>query len=123
MKTVFLLLTLFPALSCMAQAWNLNECLLYALENNKELFSSQYGTDVRMLEHKSVQGRLFPEISTNANLDYYWKVPVQTLPGELTGQPAGTFITVPTTTSHAGSYGLNVKLNLVNPLHFHKTAR
>lgn len=115
MKATFLLLTLFPALSCMAQDWNLDKCLSYALENNSQLLSSQYGTEIQSMERKSIQGRLFPEISANANLDYYWKVPVQTLPGELIGQSPGTFITVPTTTTHAGSYGVDVKLNLINP--------
>ncbi len=115
MKAVLLILTLFPALSCMSQDWSLDKCLSYALENNKQLLSSRYGTDIQSMERKSVQGKLFPEISANANLDYYWKVPVQTLPGELVGQSPGTFITVPTTTTHAGSYGLDVKLNLINP--------
>lgn len=115
MKAVFLILTLFPALSCMAQEWNLDKCLSYAMENNKNLLSGQYSTNIQRIERKSVQSRLFPELSANANLDYYWKLPVQTLPGELVGQSAGTFITVPTTTTYAGSYGLNLTLNLVNP--------
>jgi outer membrane protein TolC len=115
MKTAFLILTLFPALSCMAQEWNLDKCLSYSLENNKQLLSSRYGAKIQSMERKSIQGRLFPEISANANFDYYWKVPVQTLPGELVGQSPGTFITVPTTTTHAGSYGVDVKLNLINP--------
>lgn len=85
------------------------------MENNKNLLSGQYSTNIQRIERKSVQSRLFPELSANANLDYYWKLPVQTLPGELVGQSAGTFITVPTTTTYAGSYGLNLTLNLVNP--------
>lgn len=115
MKTALLILTLFPVLSCPAQEWNLDKCLSYALENNKQLLSSQYAAEIQSMERKSVQSILFPEISANANLDYYWRVPVQTLPGELVGQSAGTFITVPTTTTHAGSYGIDVKFNLINP--------
>ncbi|MDR1557856.1 MAG: TolC family protein [Tannerellaceae bacterium] len=114
MKALFLLLTLFPALSCLAQEWNLDKCLSYALENNKELLSSQYGVDIQRIERKTVQSNLFPEISVNAGLDYYWKVPVQTLPGELAGESPGTFITVPTTTTHAGNYSLDMWLNLFN---------
>lgn len=101
-------------LSCMAQEWNLDKCLSYALENNKELLSSRYDVDIQRIECKTIQSNLFPEISANAGLDYYWKVPVQTLPGELIGEIPGTFITVPTTTTYAGSYSLDMRLNLVN---------
>ncbi|MCD7937626.1 MAG: TolC family protein [Tannerellaceae bacterium] len=114
MKYVITFLTIIQTLYCHAQDWNLEQCLLYGLENNRQLLSKQYTADIQRIEHKSIQGKLLPEISANANLDYYWKVPVQTLPGELVGQSPGTFITVPTSTSHAGSYGVDVKLNLIN---------
>jgi Outer membrane protein len=110
-----LLLTLFSTLSCMAQEWNLDECLSYALRNNQELISHQYDMDIQKLNHKSAKGRLFPELNASAGLDYYWKVPMQTLPGELVGELQGTFIAVPTTTTYAGSYSLDMRMNIINP--------
>jgi Outer membrane protein len=114
MKVAFLLLTIFPALSCMGQDWTLDKCLSYALEHNKELLSSQYGIDIKQVERQTIQGKLFPEVGANAGLDYYWQVPVQALPGELVGELPGTFITVPTTTTHAGNFSLDIRLNLIN---------
>lgn len=115
MKQIFLILIIsLPAISCIAQDWNLDRCLSYAVRNNKDLISHKYDISISREERISNQSKLLPVIDVNASLEYYWKVPVQTLPGELIGRENDTFITVPTSTNYSGNYSLNIHLNMIN---------
>ncbi|WAC13479.1 TolC family protein [Dyadobacter pollutisoli] len=97
-----------------AQSWSLEKCLNYAREHNPELQVSRSKLSGAAIDHKSATARLIPKIVGNGALDHYWKIPVQVFPGQLVGQPEGTFVPVRLGTPWMGNIGLEADLNLID---------
>ncbi len=108
-----LVLMLIPQLAW-GQEWNLEKCIQYALENNKELISKSHKIDIDRIEKKREISKLFPRISFDLNLNNYWKLPVQYYPGELVGLEPGTTAAVRYGTNWMSNYTLNLDLPLVD---------
>lgn len=113
----------FPVVLCLglftvpvnAQEWPLEKCMEYAAQHNHSLLAK--GGSVRAAEsgRKDAVAQLMPEIDGTASLDHYWQIPVQAFPGELLGQPAGSFIPVRMGTPWMGNFGVEARLKLVDP--------
>lgn len=103
------------ATSVGAQEWTLDACMDYALQHQGELRTSKAEMRASSFGEKSAKAALLPEISGIASIDHYWKIPVQVLPGELLGQPPGTFVPVRFGTPWMGNYGMEASLELANP--------
>ncbi len=109
----FFLLLLIVKNPAHAQTWSLDSCIAYAQKHNLSLLASTESLKASEIQKKSSIAQLVPEITANANIDNYWQIPVQVLPGELIGQP-GKFIPVRMGTPWMGSYGLEASLKLVD---------
>ncbi|TCC96962.1 TolC family protein [Pedobacter hiemivivus] len=97
------------------QQWTLAKCIDYAQQNNLPIQSRQKLSLAADWERKSVTGRLAPKIELKAGIDHYWEIPVQVFPGELVGQPSGTYVPIKLGTPWMGNIGLEANLNLVDP--------
>lgn len=109
MRKQFLLLAILSGLSgsVSSQSWTLDSCLSYARSNNKELFVKWQENQSVKWDKKIVQAKLFPQISLSASTDYYWKIPVQSYPGELIGQQTGTTVAIPIGSTWMANYGID----------------
>lgn len=94
--------------------WNLEKCLVYATEHNKELEVERSRSALAVTETGDSKARLLPTISAAASLDHYWQIPVQVFPGELTGQPQGTFIPVRLGTPWMGNASLQAEMPAID---------
>ena len=116
-------ISFFPVFGCLiflpwiaaAQHWTLDKCIDYAQQNNLLMQSKQKLSLAADWERKSVIGRLAPKIDGKVGIDHYWEIPVQVFPGELVGQPAGTYVPIKLGTPWMGNIGIEANLNLVDP--------
>ncbi len=98
-----------------AQTFSLEACIAYGLEHSTTLLASAASVDYQHAGHRETIGALLPEISATAGIDNYWKIPVQAFPGELVGQPEGTFVPVRMGTPWTGNYGAEATLSILDP--------
>lgn len=94
--------------------WTLERCLQYAVSHNKGLIVSGQQIALSTIEAGQSKARLLPTVTGSASLDHYWQIPVQVFPGELVGQPQGTFIPVRLGTPWMGNAGLQADLSLID---------
>ncbi|MHA4740771.1 TolC family protein [Dyadobacter sp. MSC1_007] len=95
-------------------SWTLEQCLQYAASHNKDLIISRRQIRLATIEASQAKAKLLPTITGSASLDHYWQIPVQVFPGELVGQPQGTFIPVRLGTPWMGNAGLQADLSLID---------
>jgi outer membrane protein TolC len=107
-----LLLTLPASLSLFAQ-WDLNRCLEFTKENNKELLAQKERISVSNYEKKIAISKFIPEMNFSMESDYYWKIPVESYPGEIFGLTSER-VTIATGTKLSGNYGININWNLID---------
>lgn len=126
--TLVLLLSLSTAAAqdvASPSGWTLEQCLQYAADHNKELAVSTRQTTLACTSSALARARLLPTVSGTASLDHYWQIPVQVFPGELAGQPQGTFVPVRLGTPWMGNAGVQADLALIDAATWQqmKTAR
>lgn len=90
-----------------AQEWTLDSCISYAQQNNKDLLIKSQDAHIAKWDKKIEQSKLLPQINLLAVADYYWKIPVQSYPGELLGQQSGTTVAIPIGTTWMANYGID----------------
>jgi outer membrane protein TolC len=97
-----------------AQHFSMRQCLEYAASHNPELVLQGSRMSTAELESKATQSRFLPRLEGSAAMDHYWQIPVQVFPGQLLGQPEGSYIPVRLGTPWTGSYGIEASLDLVD---------
>lgn len=103
-----------------SKLWDLEMCIEYAKENNKELLSQTQRMKLSEFEVKNSKSKLIPEIEGTVELNHYWAIPVQVFPGELVGQPAGTYIPVELGTPFMGNIGVQANWTILDPSLYQK---
>nr|WP_295876903.1 TolC family protein [uncultured Chitinophaga sp.] len=93
---------------------SLQQCLDYAGTHHQELLAKAHSAAAAVQDRKAATAKLLPDITVTAAVNNYWKIPVQIFPGELAGQPAGTFVPVRMGTPWMGNYGAEATLPLVD---------
>ncbi len=112
MKKILLsLLWMLPAGSPLSAQWDLSRCLEFAKENNKELLAQKEQTSVSNYEKKMAASKFIPDIHLSMESDYYWKIPVESYPGEIFGLSSER-VTIATGTKLSGNYGVHIQWNL-----------
>ena len=73
---------------------SVKECVDYAAKNNLQVKNAI--TDLKQQEqtNRGVTAAALPQVAVSGNITDYLKLPVSLLPGEIIGQPAGTFVPV-----------------------------
>jgi outer membrane protein len=114
-KTFLLFLSMATVQTVSAQpTWTLEQCLQYAAGHNKDLTISREQIALSTIEASQSKAKLLPTVTGTASLDHYWQIPVQVFPGELVGQPQGTFIPIRLGTPWMGNAGLQADLSLID---------
>lgn len=92
------------------QAWTLQNCIDYALENNIQLQQSKLATLQNKLSVEQSKAALFPSLSFSTNQNMSWRPNSQSTIN-LTN---GTMTSTKSTVNYNGSYGLNANMTLWN---------
>jgi outer membrane protein len=83
------------------------ESVEYAMKNNVQVKNALIGINIQEQTNRELTAAAYPQINGSVGLTDFLKIPVNLLPGELAGQPAGTFIPVQFGTKWSGNYGVN----------------
>lgn len=100
MKFILISLIVLSSISIRAQEnpqgksynFNLQECLEYAYRNNDSVKNAQLDVQSAKYRVKETIGIGLPQVSGTASLQDFLKIPTTLIPGEVFGEPAGTFI-------------------------------
>lgn len=90
--------------------WTLQDCIIYALDNNIQINQSRITTAQNQLDVTQSKASLFPSLSFSTNQNGSWR-PFSESTVNLSN---GTMTTTRNTTSYNGSYGLNASMTLWN---------
>lgn len=74
--------------------YTLAQCVEYARVNNPNIKIARVNEQISESQTQQVIGRNLPQVSVSGSVLDNVKIPVQLLPGELAGQPSGTFIPI-----------------------------
>ncbi|HTD98062.1 MAG TPA: TolC family protein [Mucilaginibacter sp.] len=95
--------------------FTVQDCINYAYEHQDSVINAKL--DVRSAEYnvKETIGRGLPQVSGTAGFQDYLKIPTTLLPGEIFGQPAGTFIPVKFGVKYQSNLGVNASQIIFDP--------
>ncbi|ATR99612.1 TolC family protein [Porphyromonas gingivalis] len=103
-KLLIIIVLLFFSLPGISQEWTLENCILYAKKNNKELVEKLTANKISKIEETIEYTELFPKMFLDFSTDHYWKIPVESYPAELLGGEEGTTVKIPIGTPWMSSY-------------------
>lgn len=110
---VLAILNILP-LSIKSQDWTLDDCISYARSNNKELLEKKSNYNIYKVNETIEYSSLLPEFDFSMTSEHYWKIPVQSYPGELLGGEEGSTVKIPIGTPWMSNYGINMKLKVLD---------
>jgi outer membrane protein len=95
--------------------FTVQDCINYAYEHQDSVINAKL--DVRSAEYhvKETVGQGLPQVSGTAGFQDYLKIPTTLLPGEIFGQPAGTFIPVKFGVKYQSNLGINASQIIFDP--------
>ena len=117
MKKYFLglLLLLFAGRSPAQNRFpSLESCLRYAFQHRPDLQNERLSETVAKNQQKLAATALYPQLKAVSTFDDYLSLPVQLIPAEIFGGPAGQFQRIQFGTQYNFSYGLEANLPLLN---------
>lgn len=105
---------LFAANSAIAQtgtkhAFTVKECVDYAHKNNVQVKNALLSVQIQQQVNRDVTAAALPSLSGVVSGNDYLKIPTSLLPGEIFGQPAGTYIPVQFGTKYNANAGLQLQ--------------
>jgi len=80
----------------------------YGMKNSSQVKNALLDVLIQDQYNKDVTSAALPQISASGNLTDYLNIPTNLLPGELAGQPAGTFIPVQFGTKYNANGGITL---------------
>lgn len=107
-------ITAFATHANAQQSFTLDQTLQYALENNANVKKARIDQTIADKKVKETIGIGLPQIDLQGSYNYFLNIPVQLLPGELAGQPAGTYIPVKFGQKQSATGGVTVSQLLFN---------
>lgn len=110
-KLVLMMIFAGAALATSAQenAFTAKEAVDYALKHTAQVRNALLGVQIQQQTNREVTSAALPQVNGNLNYTNYLNIPVTLLPGELAGQPAGTYLPVQFGVKHNLSYGVDVQ--------------
>lgn len=76
------------------QEFTVQQAIEYAHRNNVQVKNALLNVQIQKQTNRDITAAALPNITGNMNMTNYLKLPVSLLPGEIFGQPAGTYIPV-----------------------------
>ncbi len=110
----WILCLLLAAGTAMAQtgvkhAFSVKECIDYAHKNNVQVKNALLNVQIQREVNRDVTAAALPSVSGVISGNDYLKIPTSLLPGEIFGQPAGTYIPVQFGTKFNANAGLQLQ--------------
>lgn len=124
MKSYFTLALLFIGSVAFGQnteaggAYSLDECIQFALENNKNIQNAQLGFEASRYKVGEILADGLPQINASADLGYNFKVPTSFIPAEFFGGEPGTFSPVQFSPAYNGTASLNLNQMIFDGSYF-----
>ncbi|WP_448887330.1 TolC family protein, partial [Enterobacter hormaechei] len=75
-------------------AFSVEQCIEYAVKNNYSVKNALLGVKIQEQTNKAFTASALPTISGSAGFTDYIDIPTSLIPGQIFGQPPGTFIPV-----------------------------
>lgn len=104
----------FLSQALQGQELDLKACVTYALERSHSLLEMEWDAELASMDERDAKSFVIPEIQARGNMDYYWRIPVLAVPGELVGEP-GEVRPVRFGTPWMGEAGVQAQWNLLDP--------
>lgn len=106
--------TAFSAVSFAQQTFTIDESWQYAIEHNVNVQKAKIDQTIAEHKVKETTGIGLPQIDAQGKYTNFLNVPVQLLPAEIVGGPAGTYIPVQFGQKHSGSASATLTQLLFN---------
>jgi len=114
-KSTILFIVWMFAFSAQAQntngthAFSIQQCVEYAAKNNAQVKNALLGVQIQEQTNRGVTAMALPTISANTGVTNYIDIPTSLIPGQIFGQPAGTYIPVQFGTKFNANAGLQLQ--------------
>ncbi|MDB5024368.1 MAG: transporter [Mucilaginibacter sp.] len=95
--------------------FTVQDCVNYAYEHQDSVVNANLDIKSAAYRVKETVGQGLPQISGTAGFQDYLKIPTTLLPGEIFGQPAGTFIPVKFGVKYQSNFGVNASQIIFDP--------
>jgi outer membrane protein TolC len=95
--------------------FTVQDCINYAYEHQDSVVNANLDVKSAAYHVKETVGQGLPQISGTAGFQDYLKIPTTLLPGEIFGQPAGTFIPVKFGVKYQSNLGVNASQIIFDP--------
>ncbi len=92
-----------------SHAFSIKECVDYAHKNNVQVRNALLNVQVQNQTNRDITAAALPTITGNISGNDYLTIPTSLLPGEIFGQPAGTYIPVQFGTKFNANAGVNLQ--------------
>jgi outer membrane protein len=90
-------------------AFSVKECVDYAHKNNVQVKNALLNVKIQQEINRDVTAAALPTFSGTVSANDYLKIPTSLLPGEIFGQPAGTYIPVQFGTKYNANAGFQLQ--------------
>jgi outer membrane protein len=74
--------------------FSLQQTVDFAKKNNVQVKNALLNVQIQQQTNRGITSAAFPTITANVGTTYYIDIPITLIPGEITGQPAGTYTPV-----------------------------
>ncbi|OIR05401.1 outer membrane efflux protein BepC precursor [mine drainage metagenome] len=113
-KFVFLLcgITTFSLLHAQTNtkySFTIQQCIEYAKKNNVQVKNALLNVQIQEQTNRGITAAALPTVSANTGVTDYLQIPTSLIPGQIFGQPAGTYIPVQFGTKYNASAGLQLQ--------------
>lgn len=81
----------------------------YARKNNLQVKNALLNVQIQQQTNRDITSAALPQVTSNVGVTDFLKIPTSLLPGEIFGQPAGTYIPVQFGTKYTSNAGIELK--------------
>lgn len=86
--------------------FSIQQAVDYATKNNVQVKNALLDVQIQQQTNREITSAALPQVTGNTSLTNYPKIPTTLLPGEIVGQPAGTFVPVQFGTKYNANAGV-----------------
>jgi outer membrane protein len=118
-KIKFLIIGLFfIQFSSSAQTLTLRQCIDYANSNNSDIKISNYELLISQKKIEEQKGTMLPKLDITSSFTDNLQLASQLMPGELLGQPAGTYVAIKSGVKYNLSNNILLSQKIFDPTYF-----
>ncbi len=98
-----------PAMAQRVNEFSVKQCVDYGAQNAIQVKNALLDVQIQQQTNKEITSAAYPQLTGSISVNDYLNIPTSLLPGELAGQPAGTYLPVKFGTKYnaSGAFDLN----------------